>query len=102
MVVGGSETTSNSIESSRAEVMNKHEVREELNKELEEVVGKDKIVEESHIRKLPYLYAVMKEVLRLHPALLLLVPYCPSETCTVGGYTIRKGYRVFVNVWAIH
>ena len=70
--------------------------------ELEEVVGKDKIVEESHIHKLPYLYAVMKEVLRLHPALPLLVPHCPSETCTVGGYTIPKGSRVFVNVWAIH
>lgn len=43
----------------------------------------------------------MKEALRLHPTLPLLVPHCPSETCTVGGYTIPKGARVFVNVWAI-
>ncbi|KAK0587482.1 hypothetical protein LWI29_023641 [Acer saccharum] len=102
MVVGGSETTSNSIEFAMAEVMNKQEVMRRAQQELEEVVGKDKIVEESHIHKLPYLYAVMKEVLRLHPALPLLVPHCPSETCTVGGYTIPKGCRVFVNVWAIH
>ncbi|TXG51081.1 hypothetical protein EZV62_023605 [Acer yangbiense] len=102
MVVGGSETTSNSVEFAMVEVMNKHEVMRKAQQELEEVVGKDKIVEKSHIHKLPYSYAVMKEVLRLHPALPLLVPHCPSETCTVGGYTIPKGCQVFVNVWAIH
>jgi cytochrome P450 len=82
--------------------MNKPEVMKKAQQELEGVVGKDKIVEESDIHKLPYLHAVMKETLRLHPALPLLVPHCPSQTCTVGGYTITKGSRVFVNVWAIH
>ena len=27
---------------------------------------------------------------------------CPSESCTVGGYTVPKGTKVFINVWAIH
>nr|GLL45061.1 ribonuclease H [Ipomoea trifida] len=44
----------------------------------------------------------MKETLRLHPTLPLLVPHCPTQTCLVGGYTVPKGSRVFVNVWAIH
>ncbi|KAH0671994.1 hypothetical protein KY284_023081 [Solanum tuberosum] len=44
----------------------------------------------------------MKEVLRIHPTAPLLVPHCPSETCTVGGYTVPKGSCVFINVWAIH
>nr|XP_023879126.1 geraniol 8-hydroxylase-like isoform X1 [Quercus suber] len=101
MVVGGTETTSNTIEFAMAEIMNKPEVMRKTQQELEAVVGKDNIVEESHIHKLPYLHAVMKETLRLHPALPLLVPHCPSETCTVGGYTIPKGSRIFVNVWAI-
>ena len=43
----------------------------------------------------------MKEVLRMHPATPLLVPHCPSETVTVGGYTVPEGSRVFINVWAI-
>ncbi|KAE8661789.1 Flavonoid 3',5'-hydroxylase 1 [Hibiscus syriacus] len=69
---------------------------------LVEVVGKDNLVKESHIHKLPYLLAIMKESLRLHPILPLLVPHCSSEPCTVGGYAIPKGSRVFVNAWAIH
>ncbi|KAL2547411.1 Cytochrome [Forsythia ovata] len=102
MVVGGTDTTSNAVEFALAEMMNKPQVMKQVQQELETVVGKDNIIEESHIHKLPYLYAVMKEALRLHPTLPLLVPHCPSETCTVGGYTIPKGARVFVNVWAIH
>lgn len=102
MVVGGTETASNTVEWAIAEMMNKPETMKKVQEELEEVVGKEKVVEESHISKLSYLSAVMKEVLRLHPALPLLVPHCPSLKSEVGGYTIPKGARVFVNVWAIH
>ncbi|KAH6818093.1 cytochrome P450 [Perilla frutescens var. frutescens] len=102
MVVGGTDTTSNTMEYALAEMMNKPQIMTRLQQELEAVVGKDNIVEESHISKLPYLHCVMKEVLRLHPALPLLVPHCPSATSTVSGYTIPKGARVFVNAWAIH
>ncbi|XP_024019636.1 geraniol 8-hydroxylase [Morus notabilis] len=100
MVIGGSDTSSNAIEFSMAEIMNQPEIMNKAQQELETVVGKDNIVEESHIHKLPYLQAVMKETLRLHPVLPMLVPHCPSETCTVGGYTVPKGSRVFINVWA--
>ncbi|KAJ8767635.1 hypothetical protein K2173_018193 [Erythroxylum novogranatense] len=102
MIVGGSDTSSNAIEFAMAEVLNKPEVMRKAQKELDEVVGKDNIAEESYIHSLPYLYAIMKETLRLHPTLPLLVPHCPSENCTVGGYTVPKGARVFLNVWAIH
>ncbi|KAI5417358.1 flavonoid 3'-monooxygenase CYP75B137 [Lathyrus oleraceus] len=102
MVVGGSDTSSNTIEFAMAEMMNNPEVLRKVQEELEIVVGKDNLVEESHIHKLPYLHAVMKETLRLHPVLPLMVPHCPTETTKVGGYTIPKGSRVFVNVWAIH
>ncbi|KAL7165164.1 hypothetical protein ACSBR2_040941 [Camellia fascicularis] len=102
MIVGGTDTTSNTVEFALAEMMNKPQVLRKAQQEVETVVSKDNIVEESHIHKLPYLYAVMKETLRLHPALPLLVPHCPTESCIVGGYTVPKGARVFVNVWAVH
>ncbi|XP_068650576.1 cytochrome P450 71AU50-like [Aristolochia californica] len=102
MVVGGTDTASNTIEWAIAHMMDKLEVMKKVQDELERVVGRDNIVEESHISKLHYLDAVVKEVLRLHPALPLLVPHCPSQSCTIGGYTIPEGARVFLNVWAIH
>ncbi|XP_057419745.1 flavonoid 3'-monooxygenase CYP75B137-like [Lotus japonicus] len=102
MLVGGSDTSSNTVEFAMAEIMHKPEVMKRVQDELEGVVGKDNMVEESHLHKLPYLLAVMKETLRLHPTVPLLVPHCPSEATSTGGYTIPKGSRVFVNVWAIH
>jgi len=102
MVVGGTDTTSNSMEFALAEMLNKPQIMQKVQEELDFVVGKNNVVEESHLPKLPYLYAVMKEILRLHPVLPLMVPHCPSETCIVGGYTIPQGSRVFVNVWSIH
>ncbi|KAG9452443.1 hypothetical protein H6P81_005347 [Aristolochia fimbriata] len=102
MVVGGTDTTSNTIEWAIAHMMEKPEVMKKAQEELDRVVGRENIVEESHISKLHYLDAVAKEVLRLHPALPLLVPHCPSQSCVVGGYTVPEGARVFVNVWAIH
>ncbi|KAL7182863.1 hypothetical protein ACSBR1_041522 [Camellia fascicularis] len=78
MVVGGTDTTSSTVEFALAEMMNKPQVLRKAQQEVETVVGKDNIVEESHIHKLPYLYAVMKETLRLHPALPLFVPHCPT------------------------
>ncbi|GMP95935.1 hypothetical protein CsSME_00044793 [Camellia sinensis var. sinensis] len=89
MVLGGTETTSNAIEFAMAEMMNKPEVMKKAQQELETVVGKDSI-------------AILKEVLRLHPVLSLMVPHCSSQTCIIGGYKIPKGARVFINVWAIH
>lgn len=102
MVVGGTDTTSNTVEFALAEMMANPQILRKAQQELETTVGKNNIVEESHIHNLPYLYAVMKETLRLHPALPLLVPHSPSSNSTVSGYTIPKGSRVFINVWAIH
>lgn len=102
MVVGGTDTTSSTVEFAIAEMMNKPETMEKAQRELDAVVGTNRAVEESDTNKLPYLNAVIKEVLRLHPVLPLMVPHCPSKACLVAGYTVPKGARTFVNVWAIH
>lgn len=102
MVVGGTDTTSNTMEWAMTEMMQKPEIMKKVQEELDQVVGKDNIVEESHIAKLQYLGAVIKEVLRLHPAIPLLVPHCPSSSCVIGGYTVPQGSSVFLNVWSIH
>ena len=85
-----------------AELLQHPEVMKKVNEELEEVVGLDSLVEESHLPKLHYLDAVIKETFRLHPPLPFLVPRSPSQSSTIGEYYVPKGTQVLLNVWVIH
>ncbi|GJY55365.1 cytochrome P450 [Tanacetum coccineum] len=83
------------------QIMKNSHVMNKVQEELANVVGLDSKVEESHLPKLEYLSATIKETLRLHPVGAFGLPRSPSQTCIVGGYTIPKGCTVLVNVRAI-
>nr|GME00445.1 angelicin synthase-like [Ipomoea batatas] len=102
IVIGGTDTTATMVEWVMTTLLDNPEIMKKVQKELEEVVGMTSIVEEVHLPKLKYLDAVVKETFRLYPALPLLIPKCPSQTTEVGGYTIPKDTRVFLNMYAIH
>ncbi|KAE8677952.1 Copper amine oxidase family protein [Hibiscus syriacus] len=101
VVVGGTDTTSTMMEWTMAELMEHPEAMEKVKKEIADVVGPDGTVDESHLPNLRYLDAAVKETFRLHPPMPLLVPRCPGETSIVGGYSVPKGTRVFLNIWCI-
>lgn len=101
-MVAGTDTSLHIIEFAMAELLHNPDIMKRAQEELDKVVGKDKVVEECHISKLPYILAIMKETLRLHTIIPLLVPRRPSQTTVVGGFTIPKDSKVFINAWAIH
>ena len=84
-----------------SELLSNRHVLKKLQAELDEVVGLERCVNSSDIPRLPYLQAVVKETFRKNPLGPLLVPRISSESSNVGGYTIPKGTRLFVNTWAI-
>ena len=101
MFFAGSETTSSTIEWAMTELFGRPETMEKAKEELNRVVGPNRKVEESDIDNLPYLQAVVKETLRLHPSIPLLLPRNAVEDTKYMGYHIPKDTQIFVNVWAI-
>ncbi|XP_068669648.1 p-coumarate 3-hydroxylase-like [Aristolochia californica] len=101
LVMAGMDTTAVTSEWVMAELIKHPDMMRRVQQELNEVIGTDNVVEESHLSRLRYLSAVVKEAMRLHPAAPLMLPRTPSETSTLGGYSVPKGTRVLVNMWAI-
>lgn len=84
-----------------AELIHNPEKMEKARNELNFVVNEEGEVEESDISKLPYLQAVVKETLRLHPPGPFLIPHKAEEDTEINGYMVPKNSQVLVNVWGI-
>ncbi|KAK7406773.1 hypothetical protein VNO78_08404 [Psophocarpus tetragonolobus] len=100
VMFGGTETVASAIEWAMAELMRSPEDHKRVQQEIVDVVGLDRRVEEFDFEKLTYLKCALKETLRLHPPIPLLLHETAKETM-VGGYLIPKKARVMINAWAI-
>ncbi|KAG6495210.1 alpha-humulene 10-hydroxylase-like [Zingiber officinale] len=99
--VAGTETSSSAIEWAMSELIKKPKAMEKVQKEMREAMqGKTKL-EESDIIKFSYLNLVIKETMRLHPPVPLLVPRICTETCEVLGYRVPAGARVLINAFTL-
>ncbi|KAJ4870341.1 Cytochrome P450 82G1 [Raphanus sativus] len=70
--------------------------------EIDNTVGKGRWVEESDIRSLKYLQAIVKETHRLYPPAPLTGIREAREDCSLGGYHVKRGSRFLVNIWKLH
>ncbi|KAF3438775.1 hypothetical protein FNV43_RR21539 [Rhamnella rubrinervis] len=101
MFVAGTDTTSTVMEWLMAELVRNPEVMKKAQEEVRRVVGKKSNIDMEDINQMGYLKCVIKESLRLHPSLPLLVPRQTSESIQLGGFHIPAETTVFVNAWAI-
>lgn len=100
VMFGGTETVASAIEWAMAELMKNPDEMSRVQEELAAVVGVDRPIQESDLEKLPYLKCAVKETLRLHPPIPLLL-HETAEESHVAGYLVPAQSRVMVNVWAI-
>ncbi|CAL4932948.1 unnamed protein product [Urochloa decumbens] len=101
LFAAGSDTSSSTVEWAMVELLRNPDSMVKLCNELVRVIGSRRKIEESDIGQLPYLEAVVKETLRLHPPVPLLLPRHAEAATQIMGYVIPKGARVLVNVWAM-
>ncbi|CAH8390873.1 unnamed protein product [Eruca vesicaria subsp. sativa] len=101
MFIGGTATTSSLLEWTMTELMRHPECVKKLRDEICSVSMHNSYVNEEDVEKMNYLNAIIKETLRLHPPLSILVPRLLSEDVRLRGYDITAGTQVMINAWAI-
>ncbi|GMH29633.1 hypothetical protein Nepgr_031476 [Nepenthes gracilis] len=102
MILAGTDTTTVTLTWALSLLLNNRHVLKKALDELDTIVGKERLVDDSDMKNLVYLEAIIKEVMRLYPAAPLSLPREAISDCNISGYHVRAGTRLFVNVHKIH
>ncbi|CAI9115151.1 OLC1v1015988C1 [Oldenlandia corymbosa var. corymbosa] len=102
MFTGGTDTTSTLLEWVISELVKNQNCMTKLKNEVRSFVNRivDYITED-YVDKFPYLKAVIKETLRMHPPGPLLALHESINAIEIMGYDIPAGTQVFINAYAI-
>ncbi|KAH9167840.1 cytochrome P450 [Lactarius sanguifluus] len=98
---GGIDTTTAAIQSFVLAMVLNPEVQRRAQEEIDSVLGHGHLPEFGDQDALPYLKAVLYEVLRWNPLAPLGVPHLLTENDVYNGYFIPAGSMIFFNSWAI-
>uniref|UniRef100_A0A2N9GCJ7 Cytochrome P450 n=1 Tax=Fagus sylvatica TaxID=28930 RepID=A0A2N9GCJ7_FAGSY len=99
LFIAGTGTSSDAMQWTIAELINHPNIFNKVREEIKTVVG-TRLVEESDVSSLPYLQAVVKEALRLHPPIPVVVRET-REDCKIKDFDIPEKTMVAINVYAI-
>ncbi|KAJ3683740.1 hypothetical protein LUZ60_013967 [Juncus effusus] len=97
----GVDTTYITLEWAMSELVKNPNHMKKLQNEVRGIAKDQASIKLEDLNEMNYLKAVIKENLRLHPPAPLLLTRQSMERCSINGFTIPKGIRVLVNVWAI-
>ncbi|KAG5584989.1 hypothetical protein H5410_045423 [Solanum commersonii] len=101
MFVAGTDTSAATLEWTMTELARHPSVMKKAQDEVREIAANKGKVEEFDLQHLHYMKAVIKETMRLHPPVPLLVPRESIEKCTLDDYEIPAKTRVLINTYAI-
>ncbi|TCD64489.1 hypothetical protein EIP91_004050 [Steccherinum ochraceum] len=95
---GGADTTASSVKSFLLAMALHPDVQVKGQAELDSVVGQDRLPVFDDIEQMPYVRAIVKEVLRWMPVVPFAVPHVSTEDIVINGYHIPKRTIVLPNV----
>jgi len=97
----GSDTTVSSMVSLFLALTKYPEVHRRAQKELDSVIGRDRLPTFEDRPRLPYIDALCKEVLRWRMVVPLGFPHAPSQDGVYEGFFIPKGATIIANAWGV-
>ncbi|XP_021774728.1 cytochrome P450 84A1-like [Chenopodium quinoa] len=100
LMFGGTETITWAVEWVMTELLRNPKYMKRVQQELVDVVGLTRRVNESDLDKLPFFRCCIKETLRMHLPIPLLL-HETAKDAVIGKYYIPKQSRVVINTWAI-
>ncbi|KAF8047637.1 hypothetical protein N665_2905s0003 [Sinapis alba] len=99
--VGGTDSSSTLLEWEMTELLRHPNCLKTLQEEVRTVCKDRTSVSEDDIKDMKYLNAVLKETLRLHPSIPLMIPHETIQDVNLRGHHIPAGTTVMINAWAI-
>lgn len=103
LIGGGVDTTSSTLISLILALAVFPEAQRKAHEELDRVVGRDRMPDWSDEDSLPYINAMVSEVLRWRTVTVLGgLPHAPTQDDVYGDYFIPKDTWIVGNIWAIH
>ncbi|QHO18395.1 Isoleucine N-monooxygenase [Arachis hypogaea] len=96
IAVGTMDNPYNNVEWVLSEIINQPEILQKAIEELDKVVGKKRLVQESDIPKLNYVKACLREGFRLHPINDFNIPHVSMKDTIVANYFIPKGSHILI------
>ncbi|CAG8579945.1 1913_t:CDS:2 [Ambispora gerdemannii] len=102
LVVAGTETSASAMTSLIAIVTNDPEIQARAHDELDRIVGHSRLPTYDDLTSLPYIRAMVKEVLRWAPPIILGPPHVIEEDDDYMGYHIPKNSLLLMNMYALN
>ncbi|KAM0820134.1 putative Cytochrome P450 [Seiridium cardinale] len=99
LYTGGADTTVSSIAVFFLSMVLNPLVQQKAQQEIDSVVGSERLPTFSDRDRLPYVDAILKEVLRWHPVAPMGIPHVSRENDTYEGYFIPAGALLIPNIY---
>ncbi|XP_005805651.1 vitamin D 25-hydroxylase [Xiphophorus maculatus] len=102
LIIAGTETTTNTLRWAMLYMALYPNIQERVHREIDSVLtnGRPPSLEDKH--RMPYVEAVLHEILRFCNIVPLGIFRATSQDAKVNGYTIPKGTMVITNLYSVH
>ncbi|XP_071093054.1 cytochrome P450 2J4-like [Haliotis cracherodii] len=102
LFLAGTETSSTSVNWALLYMMKYPDIQKKCQEEIDNNIGRGRMITFSDRANLAYVEATINEVLRLSPVVPFFIPHSTNADTTLAGYNIPNETIVLVNVLSVH